>query len=314
MALHEVVEDGTEPQPRPVPGTGSIGHLLQSELAHRLTQLREQDTRVLRGADGAVHKMRITVRRLRATLSTYGPILEGGSTVELRDELRWVGAELSGARDAQVLRERIDSLLQREPPELVLGPVSSRIVSEMAGRHRDGMQRARSALDSDRYRRLLGTLDEFVTDPPFAAAAAEEASEQLPQLLTRDLKRVRRRAGTAEAAAGTDRHDVALHEMRKAAKRLRYAAESATPVFGRATRLGSRAKRLQELLGEHQDTVVSRAALRELAAQADLADENGFTFGRLHALEQARADQLVDECSAALARLPEQRLERWLRE
>jgi hypothetical protein len=45
---------------------------------------------------------------------------------------------------------------------------------------------------------------------------------------------------------------------------------------------------------------VTRDALRELGAGSSRSGENGFTFGRLHALEQARAE-------AAAARWPEVR-------
>jgi CHAD domain-containing protein len=94
---------------------------------------------------------------------------------------------------------------------------------------------------------------------------------------------------------------------------LRYAAESAVPAFGgRAKELALRAERVQEVLGEHQDTVVARQTLRELGAQAYLHDENGFTFGRLHALEQARAAELMARYPAELDRLPTRRLDRWL--
>jgi hypothetical protein len=39
-----------------------------------------------------------------------------------------------------------------------------------------------------------------------------------------------------------------------------------------------------------QDAVVARGRLRELAVQAHRSGENDFTFGRLHALENERAD------------------------
>ena len=43
-------------------------------------------------------------------------------------------------------------------------------------------------------------------------------------------------------------------------------------------------------LGEFQDSVVARSRLREVGLQAHLSGENAFTYGRLHALEQQRAD------------------------
>ena len=70
---------------------------------------------------------------------------------------------------------------------------------------------------------------------------------------------------------------------------------------------------MQEVLGEHQDTVVARRTLRELGVQAYLANENGFTFGRLHALEEARAHEVESEFTVVLDRLPSGGLKRWLR-
>ena len=48
-------------------------------------------------------------------------------------------------------------------------------------------------------------------------------------------------------------------------------------------------KAVQEVLGEHQDSVVTRHELLDLAAAAHRDGEDTFTYGRLHGLEQARA-------------------------
>jgi CHAD domain-containing protein len=95
-----------------------------------------------------------------------------------------------------------------------------------------------------------------------------------------------------EAAEDTATQDHELHETRKAAKRLRYAAESAEPVLGaEAADLVSRAKDVQEVLGDHQDSVVARDLLRQLAVQVFLDGGNAFTFGRLHAAEELRGEK-----------------------
>jgi CHAD domain-containing protein len=117
-----------------------------------------------------------------------------------------------------------------------------------------------------------------------------------------------------ERADSPQDRDLALHEARKKAKRLRYAAESAVPVFpGRAKSLTAAAKAVQEALGEHQDAVVARATLREYGARTHLGGENGFTFGRLHALEQARAHEAEARFGAAWDRFPPKKLRRWIR-
>ena len=117
--------------------------------------------------------------------------------------------------------------------------------------------------------------------------------------------------GTAGTADG---RDAALHEARKKAKRLRYAAESAAPVLGgRAVELADRAARVQDALGGHQDSVLSRRVLRELGAREHAAGPSSFTFGRLHAVEEERGASTVRDFEAAWEQLPTRGLRRWLR-
>jgi hypothetical protein len=88
-------------------------------------------------------------------------------------------------------------------------------------------------------------------------------------------------------------------QARKAAKKTRYATEPARASLGKpAKRLG---KRVQKVLGDHQDTVVARDALRHLALAAHAAGEPGFTWGLLYGQEQAVAKVRERELSAAWA-------------
>jgi CHAD domain-containing protein len=48
-------------------------------------------------------------------------------------------------------------------------------------------------------------------------------------------------------------------------------------------------KAVQQVLGDHQDSVVARQALRDLAVRADAAGENAFVWGLLYGREEARA-------------------------
>ena len=57
-------------------------------------------------------------------------------TDPIRDELKWIAAELGGARDAEVLRMRLLAELAEEPDDLVLGPISARIEAELLADHR----------------------------------------------------------------------------------------------------------------------------------------------------------------------------------
>ena len=127
-----------------------------------------------------------------------------------------------------------------------------------------------------------------------------------------DWKRVRARVAAVEAAPSAEERDVRLHEVRKAAKRARYAAEALTPLYrGEAKQFAKAAKGVQSVLGDHQDSVVTQQVLRRLGVQAHLAGENGFSFGRLHGLEQADADRTRAEFEVAWSRVSRRKIRRW---
>jgi CHAD domain-containing protein len=97
--------------------------------------------------------------------------------------------------------------------------------------------------------------------------------------------------------------DAALHEVRKSAKRLRYAAEAAASIHGkRARRLARAAERIQQVLGEHQDSLVTRELLLDLGARAHSEGANGFSYGRLHAIQQQRGSDSEAQFLLAWAR------------
>jgi CHAD domain-containing protein len=181
------------------------------------------------------------------------------------------------------------------PPELVLGPVRAEIAAAFARRAVRARERVLAALDGIRYRTLLRMIDTLLGDPPLARRAREDAADVLPG----EVDRVRRRVDAATAAArglppGHDL-DVHLHDARKAAKRLRYASEAARPVLDKAARKAiRRMSALQDQLGVHQDTVVTRATLFELAA-GEVA--HGFTLGVMYAAEA----ELARPAEAAVA-------------
>jgi CHAD domain-containing protein len=293
----------------------STGAALMAYIAAMVERLEQHDPLVRKDAEDAVHQMRVACRRLRSVLATYRPILDRRATDPIRDELQWLGGELSLARDSEVMLARLEDMVRDEPADLVMGPVTARLDRHLRDRHRTGREHAEAALNNDRYFRLLETLRELVAHPPLTEAAQEPAAELLPRLLHRDAKRLRKRVRLVSDARDPESRDHALHEVRKAAKRLRYAADSAVPVLGeRAQALSELAEAVQDTLGEHQDTTVSREVLRTLGAQAHEAGENGFAFGRLHAREEARAVELRRDYEDLLTRFPSTKIKAWVQQ
>ncbi|MGX1563633.1 CYTH and CHAD domain-containing protein [Streptomyces sp. NPDC055506] len=250
----------------------------------------ELDPAVRRDAEDSVHSMRVATRRLRSTFKSFGNVLDRKVTDPVGDELKWLAGELGLDRDREVLTERLTATLDEVPADLVRGPLSERLHSWSSAEHGSARGRLLGVLDSRRYLALLDTLDALIADPPLRKAAGKKPRKVIAKAVKKDFRKV---TGLVQQARdlepGTDR-DVAIHEARKKTKRTRYAAEAGGPALGKpAKNLVKSMKGLQNLLGEHQDSVMARQTLRELSAVAHAAGESTFTYGLLHEREAQRA-------------------------
>ena len=293
---------------------GSSGDVLLDHLREHVGRLKTHDPLVRADEHDAVHQMRVAGRRLRSALATFRPMLDRGVTDPLRLELQWLGTALGDARDAEVTRDHLRGLVEAQPAELVLGPVVERITRSMDARYRAAHDEALVDLDTPRYFALLDALDRLVDDPPFTAEARGAADDVLLPLVAKTFKRIRRLVDDAETEADPHRHDELLHEVRKAAKRARYAGEALVPSYRRPAKVwAQKMEGIQESLGEHQDTVVIREKLLALAAEAFASGENTFTYGRLHGLEEKRAADTEDLFEHAWTGACDRTLHRWLK-
>ena len=290
----------------------SAGDVVLAYLWEQVQQLRRYDPLVRQDAPDAVHQMRVAARRMRSALQAFGRVLDRDSTRELTEELKWVAGELGGARDAEVMAERFAAILAEFPDELKLGPVDAALTRTFERRQADAREVAIAALDSERYLALHDRIDALLAAPPVTARARGKAKRELPKSVRRTYRRVESSMADADRQSGGQR-DLALHETRKAAKRLRYATEAVEPTVGKpAARLRKRLKAVQELLGEHQDTAVARPVLRQLAVQAHLDGGNGFTYGLMYAPEAARADQAENNLPTAWKQMRKRKNIAWL--
>ncbi len=281
---------------------GSAGEAVLGYVQEQIRTLVKLDPAVRRDVPDSVHKMRVASRRLRSVLRSYRSVLDRKATDPVRKELKWLGGELGAERDQEVLLERLSSKIGALPQELVLGPVAARLQIWDARRSSEARRRTLDALNSDRYLALLDSLATLTARPPLRAKAARKPEKVTAKAIVKEYGRLSARMTHAlDLSPGTDR-DMALHEARKAAKRTRYATEPARNALGKpAKRLGKRVKAVQQVLGEHQDSVVARDALREMALAAHAAGEIGFVWGLLYGQEQAVAERCERELPAVWA-------------
>ncbi|KMO83025.1 CHAD domain protein [Mycolicibacterium chlorophenolicum] len=266
-------------------------------VAEQVAQLIEWDRAVRSDVYDSVHQMRVTTRKIRSLLQSSEGAFGISDDHWILAELRELAGVLGIARDAEVLAERYQRALDGLPESAVRGPVRERLVDGAQKRYQAGWKRSLAAMRSPRYFRLLDALEELVTAEPPPPAAGEERAE-----VTFDsaYKRVRKAAKKARVAAEEqDEHvDEALHRIRKRAKQLRYTAAAT----GQG-KVADRAKSIQTLLGDHQDSVVSRSHLSRQAELAHAAGENTFTYGLLYQQEHdlaLRCEEQVEEALAAL--------------
>ena len=231
----------------------------------QVEEMRRQDLRIRQDAEDAVHQMRVAGRRIRSVLQAYK-----GSRA-LREELRWLGTVLGEARDLEVLhghlREQIDGL----PDGLVLGNVRQRLTETFVPREQEARAKVTEALRGKRYFALLNRLDNV-------KLRLHDPKKRLRKTKKRVVKAWRDEANNR----GT------LHDVRKAAKRARYAAEAAGK-----EKLARRMKKLTKRLGAHQDSVVARQELRAIGIQSHLDGDNAYTYGLLHGCELGRAEKAL---------------------
>jgi CHAD domain-containing protein len=292
-----------EVAPIPVASTSTAGELVRHVIATSVASLMRHDPGVRLGDDPEdVHRARVATRRLRSQLRTFRPLLDTQWAGALREDLRWLGAGLGSVRDRQVmsqrLRSRTSALIEDDAP--LVGELADELQAESEE------ARARLVLDmrSDRYIDLVERLMDASRAPALTGAAQQPAVSAVPELAGRDWKRLRKGISRLPDTPP----DAGLHQIRILAKRVRYAAEAAAPVVRKiATQFAEAAAALQDVLGDHQDSVTTQRWLRD-SGQGPRA----FVAGELCAIERDAAAHDRAEWSKVWKKLSRKRLRRWM--
>ncbi|KXI18806.1 CHAD domain protein [Corynebacterium sp. CMW7794] len=303
---------------------GSAAAAVIAALQTNRDKIIEYDPKVRANEWDSVHQMRVATRELRSHMETFHGIVEGPQIAHIESELKSLAGLLGVARDAEVVEERWQSLLASEDSDVLDEATRDHIAHDMGREYRRAHRHVIGALNSDRYLGLLEELDQLLLDPPVVAdtpaedtttedtaaatpvpedaqpeaepAAHEQPAQDMETVMANHLgeayaKLVKRHK---KAVKNWSNDELPLHErenyfhdMRKAAKKLRYAAEAA----GSATNLKTKAlykacKDMQSVLGDFQDSVTSRDKLLELAEAARRRGEDTFGYGLLYQRER----------------------------
>lgn len=138
---------------------------------------------------------------------------------------------------------------------------------------------------------------------PDAGTAAEPAPEKTPEQIRaetnavlaihlakayRKFERRHRKAveGRGDTSLPVAEREERFHDVRKAAKKLRYSAEAAQASGLPTKKLYAACKQLQSSLGDFQDTCTARHVLLQKARRAHSHDQDTFGYGVLYQIER----------------------------
>ena len=249
-------------------------------LSSLLDTLEQNVDGVLRDIDTEfLHDLRVAVRRTRSALKLLGDVLPADLTAHYKTEFKWLGDLTTPVRDLDVyllgFGDLTDGLLAVGPEDLE--PFREFLVRQRAREFRRltaGLRSVRFRALTHDWRKALTELIEAGTRrqqrtrtktsrPSAGALATQRTARAVSQLL-------RRGAVITEQSPAES-----LHDLRKRGKELRYLWEFFAPLYDRAAyrTVLSDMKKLQDCLGEFQDSQVQREELTELARQL-LADKS----------------------------------------
>lgn len=205
------------------------------------------------GQSEPIHQLRVTARRLRASLDLFGGVIHATYSRIIERDLTWMAQAAGGAREREISAAIFRRRASKLDPTLAesLAAVYTTLLSERSLKMHD----LQSVVGSKRYRALLARLENPRVRKVYPASllGAEAAS------MLRPIARSVARAGAALDESSTPR---TIHRLRVRVKRLRYAVELLSALGGkRSRRLLSRLEVLQDLLGDLNDLSVATAWL-----------------------------------------------------
>ncbi|CAN5642575.1 hypothetical protein BH23ACI1_BH23ACI1_10760 [soil metagenome] len=276
-------------------------------LQRRAKALQRHLPEAVKGDDHGVHQARVATRRLREAVPVLAPGRTNGPAGKARRKIRRLTRALGSVRELDVTLQLLDELARSERvPRVGVEEVRAHVMAERDTR-RAVMLRRLARVDAEKLNRRLATVAASLTD------STDEGWRTV--LSTRLLKRAKRLSSAVEAA-GQMYEPERLHDVRIAAKKLRYGLELAAEGGATAAAQHVRTmKRAQELLGRLNDFHVLQRHVSAVqavgegdrpglhTALASLASHIEGECRHLHGRYLVTAPRLRDVCAAVSAQV-----------
>jgi CHAD domain-containing protein len=228
-------------------------------LARRAAALKRHLPGALEGDSHGVHQARVASRRLREAVPVLASGVKGTKARKVLGKVRRLTTALGTVRELDVTLQIIDELVADETlPRPALEDVRGRVVTEREAR-RTVMLKRLDHVNLSKLDRRLGTVGDVLI---------ETGSEAWRDALGARLLKRSKALASAMAAAGHLYAPEQLHQVRIAAKKLRYAMELAFDAGVKSASAPVRAvKRAQDTLGRLHDLQVLQSHVAAVQAQ-----------------------------------------------
>ena len=236
--------------------------MLSSALSATAEEYRWFESGIGRDEYDALHQARTRVRTMRSVLAAYGCVFDADAGHGWRRALARLGGSLGAARDAEVREDALRGLRESVPDPEAKAALAD-LVAQSEALSRTAREHLLELIGSPAHTELLRRLGAFAAAPPPGPRAERPIAYLASRALRHEVEGLR---PLARRAASGELED--LHTLRKAARRLRYAAEAVDDVVPWAADVAEAAERLQDALGDHRDAVLLADELRGWALTA----------------------------------------------
>jgi len=266
MAQHPVLP--------PVCSAAESFQIICSECLHQLISNRSG---VHAHIAEALHQARVALRRFDAAINLFGKIQSERKAMKVARELKWIGDELSRARELDVFMTELLVPFRTQCPK---EPGVAEVYRICTQRREKAYERANAALASQRFRTFLMDVAEWieVDNGQQNVGSRLKREQSAKDLVSRALSKIWSRMTPGRRIDELDLHR--LHKLRLRAKRMRYAIELTQGLYDnshpkRIERVLNELGKLQSALGTLNDIASAKAMLDRIAPEAKADRKNG---------------------------------------
>jgi len=265
--------------------------------AHYLARLSANHDATCNGDPEALHRMRVALTHLRAAILFFSPMVADDERTKIRDELKWLNAQLGAVRDIDVAIERLTK--NNEAPCQAIPDHRS-----WNAKAADAHQHLAEVLRSVRYRRLIKNTSDWIESGGWSIEGGKRAQQRAVPVteygagkLARWQNKLLKKSRKLQKMSSEKRH-----RLRLLNKKLTYSIDFFADLFSDKKLSGLQGslkylRKAQRSLGQLNDDANARSVAEEL--KTDSAQPP------LHFLKPKRKKHLLRSAAASYRKLAE---------